>query len=151
MTNYKDIKKSGFTLVEILAVIMVVGILALVSLPIYIQIKPRLNLNAETRDIVSDLRYAQQLSVTEQINYSVVFDKAQNKYTIINTSNNQVVKSKNISTGVTIQSITSSLTSDTVTFNVTGAALETGLITLVNTNNLTSEISIKPSGYVKIE
>lgn len=140
----------GFTFAEIIAVIMVIAILALVSLPIYTQIRPTLNLSTETRDIVSDLRYAQQLSVTEQVNYSVSFNQAQNQYTITNTSNGQVTKNKNINPVISIESITG-LTNNTVTFNVTGAALETGTITLKNTNDVTSVISIKPSGYVKIE
>lgn len=148
---YKSSKKSGFTLVEILAVIMVIGIIALVSLPIYTQIKPGINLNAETRDIVSDLRYAQQLSVTEQVNYSVTFNLVQNKYTVTNTSNGQIIKSKDIGQGIAIDSITGLTSNNTAIFNVTGAAIESGSITLINISNATSTISIKPSGYVKIE
>ncbi len=143
-------KKSGFTLVEILAVMMVVGILALVSLPIYSRIKPRLNLNAEIRDLASDLRYAQQLSVTEQVNYSVILDQNTNQYSIANASTGQIIKNKSLVSGVEFESI-SGLTSDTAEFNVTGASLEAGTIILINTDNSTSTVAIKPSGYVKIE
>jgi len=143
-------KNLGFTLIEILAVLMVVGILALVSLPIYSRIKPKLNLNAETRDIASDLRYAQQLAVTEQTNYSVNFNQAQNQYSIVKISTGEIIKNKSLLNGITINSITG-LDSDTAEFNVTGAATKAGTIVLINTDNITNTISIKPSGYVKIE
>lgn len=145
-----NLKQAGFTLVEILAVIMVIGILALVSLPIYSRIKPRLNLNAETRDLASDLRYAQQLAVTEQINYAVTFDQNINQYSITNMATGQIIKNKKLITGITFDTITG-LTADTAEFNVTGASLEAGTIILTNINNTTNTISIKPSGYVKIE
>lgn len=148
INNLKN--KSGFSLIELLGVITVIGIISLVSLPAYIKIKPTLDLNSEVRDIASDLRYAQQLSVTEQINYSVMFDKNSNQYSIINTVSNDVIKTKNINPNISIDSITD-LTDDTAIFNVTGAAIEHGSIVLVNSNNSTSTISIKPSGYVKIE
>lgn len=148
LINYH--KKSGFSLIELLGVITVIGIMALVALPAYIKIKPTLDLNTETRDIASDLRYAQQLSVTEQINYSVMFDQNSNEYSIINTTNNEIIKTKNINPSITISEITG-LTDNTVIFNVTGAAIENGSIVLININNSTNTISIKPSGYVKIE
>ena len=119
-------------------------------MPIYLQIRPTLTLNSETRDVVSDLRYAQQLAVTEQTNYSIELNQAQNKYTITNTETSTIVKDENIKTGISIQSI-SGFTTDTIIFNVTGAALESGSFTLANLNNATTTITIKPSGYVKIE
>jgi len=131
-------------------VLAIIGLIALVSLPVYQKIKPGLTLNSQARDIVSDLRYAQQLSVTEQINYSVVFDQALNKYTIVNTASGATLKSQNIKPIISINSITG-LTANTATFNVTGAALESGNIILTSFNGNTKTIAIKPSGYVKIE
>jgi prepilin-type N-terminal cleavage/methylation domain-containing protein len=140
----------GFTLLEVMTVLAIIGIISLISMPIYLQIRPTLTLNSETRDVVSDLRYAQQLAVTEQTNYSIELNQAQNKYTITNTETSTIVKDENIKTGISIQSI-SGFTTDTIIFNVTGAALESGSFTLANLNNATTTITIKPSGYVKIE
>ena len=140
----------GFTLIEMVMVLAIIGLIALVSLPVYQRIKPGLTLNSQARDIVSDLRYAQQLSVTEQINYSVIFDQALNKYMIVNSASGATLKSQNINPMISINSITG-LTADTVTFNVTGAALESGDIILTSSNGNTKTIAIKPSGYVKIE
>jgi len=142
--------KKGFTLLEILAVLAIIGIISLISMPIYRQIKPTIALNSVTRDIVSDLRYAQQLAVTEQNNYSVLFDDTFNTYTIFNTETNKIIKEESLKSDISIESI-NNLTNNTATFNVTGAAIESGTITLINSNNATTTISIKPSGYVKIE
>jgi len=100
--------------------------------------------------MASDLRLAQQLSVTEQINYAVVFDQNANQYSIINTDTSEIIKTKNINPAISINSI-NDLTDNTAIFNVTGAATENGSIVLINSNNSISTISIKPSGYVKIE
>jgi prepilin-type N-terminal cleavage/methylation domain-containing protein len=143
-------KDKGFSLIEMVIVLAIIGIITTIGLPVYRQIKPTLDLNAETRDIASDLRYAQQLAVTEQSNYTVEFDPVLNKYTITNVETSSVIKHKNINDNISIQSITG-LVSDTAIFNVTGAAVDSGVITLANTNNATTTISIKPSGYVKIE
>lgn len=143
-------KKEGFTMIELLIALAVLSIVTVISLPVYRQIKPTLDLNTETRDIASDLRYAQQLSVTEQINHNVVFNSVLNSYEIINSQTSSVIKSKNINSNISISSI-SGLASSTATFNVTGAATEAGSIILANSNNATTTISIKPSGYVKIE
>src|SRR3989338_9342393 len=144
MTGKITEKNLGFTLIEIIMVLAIIGLIALVSLPVYQKIKPGLTLNSQAIDIVSDLRYAQQLSVTEQINYSVVFDQALNKYTIVNTASGATLKSQNIKPIISINSITG-LTANTATFNVTGAALESGNIILTSFNGNTKTIAIKPS------
>lgn len=148
--HHRKNKGGGFTLLEILTVIAIIGTLTLISMPIYRQIKPTLALSSVTRDIVSDLRYTQQLAVTEQNNYSVLFDQVFNQYTIIKTETNEIIKEQNLNSGISIYS-TSGFSTSTVTFNVTGAALESGTITIINSNNATTTISVKPSGYVKIE
>ncbi|MFA5047787.1 MAG: prepilin-type N-terminal cleavage/methylation domain-containing protein [Patescibacteria group bacterium] len=139
---------AGFTLIELIIVLSIILILTAISLPVYSSIQPNLDLNASIRQTTSDLRLAQQLAVTEQINYSVIFDVVDNSYSIVNTKTNYIVKSYNINRNVRIESITG-LASSTATFNATGASLESGTIVLANSNNRQSTIEIKPSGYVK--
>ena len=56
----------GFTLTEILVVIGIIGILSLFSVPALRAFQPNLQLSSVTQEVVADLRYAQQLTVTEQ-------------------------------------------------------------------------------------
>lgn len=140
----------GISLTEILVVVAIIALVAAISVPFYRSTTLNLDLNAASRDLSSDLRLAQQLSVTSQINHQVIFTVASNSYQIINTGSGATIKSQSIKPPITIQSITG-LTASTATFNSTGAATETGFITLINPNNRTSTIEIKPSGYVKIQ
>lgn len=130
---------------EITAVMAVMAVLALVSLPVYQQLKPVLKLNAEARQLASDLRYAQQLAITEQTGYFVILDVLDNSYSIVKFPS-QTIKNHSLD-GVSFSSI-AGLTANTAGFTATGAAEESGTIVLTN-NEKTKTVEIKPSGYVK--
>lgn len=123
--------------------------MAAISLPFYRSISMNLSLNSAARDLTSDLRQAQQLAVTEQINYILQLDQADNKYLIKNKQTDAVIKQKNIASPITILAI-SGLASSSAEFNATGASLSTGEIILTNPNLRQVIIEIKPSGYVKL-
>jgi prepilin-type N-terminal cleavage/methylation domain-containing protein len=143
--NYK-----GFTLIELLVVIAITGALLTISVPFYRSVTQNLNLNSVTRDMASDLRYAQQLAVTTQINHRININPNTDSYQIINTQDESIIKTVFIKDSIDIQNI-SGLTDYTVTFNATGAADSTGTIILGNINERQAVIEIKPSGYVKIQ
>ncbi len=145
----KHINRSGMSVVEIMVIVAIIGIVATVSVPFYRNASMNLTLSGAARTIASDLRYAQQLSVTTQINHSVAFNASANTYSIINTATNTIVKSEIIRQPISIKSI-SGLAGNTAAFNATGAAMSTGIISLINTGGKVAEIEIKPSGYVEI-
>lgn len=145
MTNPK-----GFTLLELMVVIAIIIIISTISIPFYQNTSKNLNLSSVARSLASDLRYAQQLSVSTQDQYGVIFNVSQNSYHIINQTENQTIKQQTINDNIYIQNI-SGLTNDSVFFNPAGAVSEAGIITLINSNNRTTNIEIKPSGYVKIQ
>ncbi|MFA6526002.1 MAG: prepilin-type N-terminal cleavage/methylation domain-containing protein [Candidatus Buchananbacteria bacterium] len=140
----------GLSLAEILVTVAIIALVAAISVPFYRSTTLNLDLNAASRDLSSDLRLAQQLSVTTQINHQVIFTIADNSYLIKNAGSGNIIKSQSIKPPISILSI-SGFSTDTVAFNSTGAAVESGFITLINPNNRTSTIEIKPSGYVKIQ
>lgn len=142
--------KGGFTLLEIIIVLAIISIITIISVTVFKTAQPNLNLRAATREVASDLRYAQQLAVTEQIIYSVNFNKTQGSYTITKAGG-QVIKNVQINSQISINSI-SGLTDDTTaSFTPTGAVTLSGTVTLINSAGASSSIEIKPSGYVKIQ
>lgn len=141
--------KKGFTLIEMLTVIGIIAIVAAISFPVYQNMRPNITLNSATRDLATDMRYAQQLAVTEQIIYDVIFNTSASSYEIRNNSTAALVRTKVLPDGITFSSITG-LTDNTAEFTATGAAAAPGTIILANRKDKQTTIEIKPSGYVKI-
>lgn len=141
--------KKGFTLIEMLTVIGIIAIVAAISFPVYQNMRPNITLNSATRDLATDMRYAQQLAVTEQIIYDVIFNTSASSYEIRNNSTAALVRTKVLPDGITFSSITG-LTDNTAEFTATGAAAAPGTVILANRKDKQTTIEIKPSGYVKI-
>lgn len=141
---------TGFTLAEMLVAIAITSLIAVIGLPFYRNINMNLNLSGEARNLASDLRQAQQLSVTEQVNYRLIINWNNNSYSIVNSRTLQKIKERELKNSVTFLAI-SGLANDTAEFNATGAASSTGSIILTNPNLRQATIEIKPSGYVKID
>jgi prepilin-type N-terminal cleavage/methylation domain-containing protein len=140
----------GFTLVEILTAIGIIGVLVLIGIPAFRAYQPNLQLNGAVRNLVTDIRYAQQLAVTEQIDHGIHFSSSTNEYDIIKyTEPEQIIEQKILPEKVDFQQI-SGFTDNKARFNPYGAVKESGAIILVNTRNTTSTIEIRPSGFVKI-
>lgn len=145
-----DYFEKGFTVIEIIIVIFIAGIIALLSLPAYRTYQPSAELSGTAQELIIDLRYAQQLAITEQINHGVRFNSSTEAYQIIKYgASEEVLKEKELPPRVMIEKV-SNLNNDEAVFNPYGAAAEAGTITLINTNNATRTISVKASGFVKI-
>ena len=140
----------GFTLVETLVVVAIGAIIASVVLAGLYVYQPYARLASVCRDLLSDIRYAQQLSVAGQGVFGVKFFVVENKYQLLKftaTSTSQIVE-KNLPQGVSFQNITGFLDNE-VRFNSYGAVSYGGVVSLVNANGDIRGIDVGPSGFSK--
>jgi len=144
--------QESFTLLEVLVAITIFIIIASLGVFALRNVQPNLRLSGTSRDLVTDLRYAQQLAVTEQVDYGVYFSTTtEDKYQIIRHGGiDEVLKEEILPEGINFQYI-SPLTDNEVRFNPYGAAKEPATTTLVNINGKTKTIRVSPSGFVKIK
>jgi len=141
--------RNSFTLIELLIIISVIGIITIISIPAFRFFQPTLQLNSISREIISDLRYAQQLSITEQIEYCVRFFPIEKKYKIIQCETAEILKEKPLPNEITTLTVTG-FTDNQVRYNPYGAVAEAGTTTLENSKGQIKNILVKPSGFVEM-
>lgn len=147
-------KNKGFTLIELFVIISIFGILSLMSVSVLIAYRPTIQLNGSVRGLISDLRQAQQLTVTEQIEHSVYLIAAEKRYEIRRygetTSTIKEVSFPSAITEITITGLTDADTNKEARYNPYGAVADQGAIIVKNSSNATTSVEVKPSGFVKI-
>jgi len=143
--------KKGGMLIELLIVLGIIALLSTIAIPYLRKYQPNLKLSAAARDLTTDLRYAQQLTITEQKVYQIVFDLNNDQYQIqkIDTTTTNV-KTVNLESEISIKQIID-LTDNKVVFNYYGGVSQAGQIVLTNINNVDATINIKPSGYIQLQ
>ncbi len=143
-------KLTGFALIEFLIALGIIGILVGISIPVYRQFQPALQLSGAVRNLLADLRYAQQLAVTEQLEYCVhLFPEDEDKeYKVIQCEDSEEII-KIISLLEIDSIIVTGFTNNEVRYNPYGAVKEGGTIAL-EVDGKTKIIEVKPSGFVKI-
>lgn len=149
----KRIKRdqSGHLLVNILVALSVVALLTTISIPYIKQYQLNLKLSATARALTADLRYTQQLTITEQVAHLVELDDISDSYQILKiAAATTTIKTVTFDSNVSFQSITG-FTNNQVRFNSYGGVSENGFIVLINISNRTKTITVKPSGYVQLQ
>lgn len=68
-------KQAGFTLLEVVIVVAIIGILATVAVPSFMGWTPGYKLKSAVMDLTSSLQYARMRAIKEDRNCSVTFDK----------------------------------------------------------------------------
>ncbi len=143
-------EQNGFGLIEILIVVAMAAIIAGISLVSFKNIQPILELKGMTRELTNDLRYAQQLAVTQQIDHGIHILPTEGKYQIIKYGAVQeILKERLLPDKIDFLEV-SGFTNNEARFNAYGAAREEGTIIILSIeNNSTTSIEVSPSGFVK--
>ena len=138
----------GFSLIEISVVLFILSILAGIGYFAFSGSRSTVRLAGTSRDLVADLRYAQQLAVSQQIKYGVRFYSSEKKYEVVQLSDpEQTIKTVNLPAEIGFQQI--DFTNSQAKFNIYGAATEAGSVILEDQGSNIITIEVKPSGFVK--
>jgi len=159
----------AFTLIEVLMVVFIMAIGALLAIPM-ISSGADFQLRAAANIIAADLEYAKSLAITNQDNYLIIFDAANESYELQDSNSDVVADPVRASGGISVDFANDSRfrqvdietvsfdSTDTVIFDYLGApyngdfdSLSSSSIVL-KAGDHTVTITVAPvTGYVTIE
>ena len=160
----RNSSQTGFTMIEMLVVMVILGILATLAIPTFSVWYPNYRLKTAAREVYATLQTARLAAVkngNSTVYGAVTFDTGTKTYTaFIDEDNNwaatgaeRVLKQVTLPDDVDFKNIT--LTSDRTRFTSRGLVDLTGStagqVELENDNGRTETIILNPAGSVKIQ
>lgn len=155
----RQYNQRGFTLIELMTTVVIIGIVAAMAVPRFAKAYERMEFKSANRDLLSTLRLARSMSISNKDIYGVNFDptskivslfKKDSASTLLNTfeENDSLVQVDSLSN--TFSTITTDLTGNTISFRPNGSAIFGGggnIVCLTYTENLVgiNQISILAS------
>ena len=147
-------KQSGFTLIELMIIIAIMGIFAGIAIPNFLSYLPKSRLNGAARQVMGDLMAARMKSVSLNCDVRVAFVAGNSEYKIWTDNNNN----DSIDSG---EEITKDLQPDyhdvtiiatkNIEFHSRGTANPYNTIDLTNSAGLTKKVKVYMTGRVMIE
>lgn len=75
-------KPKGFTVLELIVAIVIIGVLAAIAIPGFARYGPDLRLKSAVGDLKSDMALAKLRAIRENADIALLFDTANNRYTV---------------------------------------------------------------------
>lgn len=152
----------GFTILELIVIITIIGILAAIGLPKFQDWLPKSRVNAAARELFTEMQLARMKAISENNDYRIDFSETDNSYSIYDDG--AWVKTIYIDdkySGIQFGSTTGlpkvTFTGDTVTFQPTGMISgDEGAVYLIPADDIGSrtdrqrKITVKQTGRVRL-
>jgi prepilin-type N-terminal cleavage/methylation domain-containing protein len=151
----------GFTLTELMVVMVIFGIITAVALPGFNKFMRSLDLNSEIQRAATSMRVVRQRAITENNNYVVWYDTGVNGFGWWDDDNNNGIKEgpeashdpEGLPNWITVANSGSNpFPSDSLTFLPNGSASASGSRIFSNSDGYTRSLSVvRPTGMVTVQ
>jgi prepilin-type N-terminal cleavage/methylation domain-containing protein len=140
---------SGFTLIEIAVVILILGLLFGFSIPSFQSYRQSQMLEAATQNLVGQLRLGRQKAISMQHEQKLAFSVGTNRYTVTDLSTGQTAGPFRFPTGVVLEDasiVVAGVTGSTITALTDGRYSGSGEFILRDAKGVRDTVSVQASG-----
>jgi type IV fimbrial biogenesis protein FimT len=158
MADGNSKNQNGFTLMELILVVAVMGIVAAIAIPSFMSFLPGMRVNGAARQVMSDLMDARMEAVKQNHEFKVFFLN-NHEYKILDDNDSDGVDDGGLETSKTVDiqnnysDVTFSSTGDPI-FTPKGivpSLSDTATITIQNSDGGCKKVKVSITGRVKID
>ncbi len=145
--------RGGFTLIEVVLAAALIGVLAGVACPQLGRVTEKESLRYAARQVLEDLRWAQQAAVNdEKYSYIVVFDVVNERYLIYDRGSTAYPPVKKVYLPPGVDLYGTNFTNHTLLFNNRGLPSPAGTVELKDRRKKTSlYVIVHPRGRIRLD